>query len=183
MTNNVVVTNSCWGIAYASVHHGRIINNTVPADEWRPTAGNCKPVIQAGHRTHDGSSSNDVVVRNNLSNGYEIYNIDPDMVMDHNICVSINGYCRILSYFEDGKTNWGVFRPGVFGDHNLIDRRGAESQFVNFDRAKFAFDLRLKAGASAIGAGNPAEAPAKDITGAPRGNPVDVGAYRYDPGK
>ena len=183
VTNNVVVTNSCWGIGYASVHHSRIINNTVLSDEWRPTAGNCKPLIQVGDRTHDGSSSNDVVVRNNLSNGYLIYNIDPDMGIDHNICLSINGACRILSYFEDGKTNWGVFRPGVFGDHNLIDRRAAESQFVNFDPAKFVFDLRLKAGSSAIGAGNPAEAPARDITGAPRGNPVDVGAYRYDPGK
>ena len=72
---------------------------------------------------------------------------------------------------------------GRLGDHNLIDRRSAESQFVNFDLAKFVFDLKLKAGASAIGAGNSAEAPAKDITGAARGNPVDVGGYRYDPGK
>jgi hypothetical protein len=32
-------------------------------------------------------------------------------------------------------------------------------------------------------AGNPAEAPATDITGAARGNPVDVGAYSYDPRK
>jgi hypothetical protein len=183
VTNNVVVTSSCWGIDYGSVHHGRIINNTVLSDERRPTNGICKPVVAVGDRTHDGSSSNDVVVRNNLSNGYYIYNIDPDMVLDHNICAGINGACRILSYLEDGKPNWGVFRPGVVGDHNLIDRRSAESQFVNFDLAKFVFDLRLKAGASAIGAGNSAEAPAKDITGAARGNPVDVGAYRYDPGK
>jgi hypothetical protein len=184
VTNNVVVTSSCWGIGYASVHHGRILNNTVLFDEWaRPTAGNCKPLLAVGHKTHDGSSSNDVVIRNNLSNGFLIYNIDPDMVMDHNICAGINGACRILSYFEDGKTNWGVFKPGVYGDHNLIDRRGAESQFVNFDPTKFVFDLRLKSGASAIGAGNPAEAPATDITGAARGNPVDVGAYNYDPRK
>jgi hypothetical protein len=152
VTNNVVVTSSCWGIGYASVHHGRIINNTILFDEWwRPTAGNCKPLVAVGHKTHDGSSSNDVVIRNNLSNGLLIYNIDPDMVMDHNICAGIDGACRILSYFEDGKTNWGVLKPGVYGDHNLIDRRGAESQFVNFDPTKFVFDLRLKSGASAIG--------------------------------
>jgi hypothetical protein len=108
VTNNVVVTSSCWGIDLGSVHHGRIINNTVLSDERRPTNGICKPVVAVGDRTHDGSSSNDVVVRNNLSNGYYIYNIDPDMVLDHNICAGINGACRILSYLEDGKPNWGV---------------------------------------------------------------------------
>src|SRR5277367_1799898 len=34
VTNNVVVTYSCWGIGFASVHGGRIINNTVLSDEW-----------------------------------------------------------------------------------------------------------------------------------------------------
>ncbi len=45
VTNNVVVTSSCWGIAYASVHGGKIINNTVLADGLVPTAGNCKPIV------------------------------------------------------------------------------------------------------------------------------------------
>jgi hypothetical protein len=102
------------------------------------------------------------------------------MVMDHNICATINGTCQIIEW-EHGKPRWGIYKPGVYGDHNLIDRRGTESQFVNFDPAKFAFDVRLRAGASAIGAGNPAEAPATDITGAARGNPIDVGAYRFNP--
>ena len=55
--------------------------------------------------------------------------------------------------------------------------------FVNFDPPKFAFDVGLKPGAPAIGAGNPAGAPATDITGAPRGSPPDIGAYQYRPGK
>jgi Right handed beta helix region len=182
VTNNVVVTSSCWGIGTGSVHHGRIINNTVLSDEARPTAGNCKPLLTLGNRTHDGTSSNDVIVRNNLANGINVWNVDPSVVMDHNICATIKGACIILAY-ENGKPRWGVYKPGMYYDHNLIDRRGAESQFVDFDPARFAFDLRLKAGASAIGAGNPAEAPATDITGAGRGNPVDVGAYAYKPSK
>ena len=75
--------------------------------------------------------------------------------MDHNICLTIGGGCRILTYLADGKPNWGISKPGVYGDHITIDRRGAEGEFVNFDPAKFVFDLRLKSGATAIGAGGP----------------------------
>ena len=182
VTNNVVITTSCWGIAFASVHGGRFMNNTVLADGTLPSNVKCKPSVAVSDKTHNGSSSNDVVIRNNLANGLLIYNPDPDMVMDHNICLAIDDACQIMTWNADRKPNWGVFKPGVYGDHNLIDRRGAESQFVNFDPAKFVFDVRLKAGASAIGAGNPAEAPATDITGATRGNPVDIGAYRFSPG-
>ena len=71
----------------------------------------------------------------------------------------------------------------MHGDHNIIDRRGAAGMFVNFDPAKFVYDLRLRSGALAIGAGNPADAPPVDITGAPRGSRIDIGAYQYSPGK
>jgi hypothetical protein len=50
--------------------------------------------------------------------------------------------------------------------------------FVGFDPAKFVFDLRLRPGAIAIGAGNPEGTPPVDITGARRRSPVDVGAYQ-----
>jgi Right handed beta helix region len=188
VTNNVVLAASCWGIGFGSVHGGRIMNNTVlddqwPADKWPWKAGNCRPDVTIGDKTHDGSSSNDVVVRNNLSNGLSIYNVGPNIVADHNICLAIKGVCSILTYFPDGKPNRGTLKPGVYGDHNIIDRRGPEGEFVNFDPANFVFDLRLKSGATAIGAGNPAEAPAVDITGAARGNPIDIGAYRYSPVK
>ncbi len=182
VTNNVVVTSACWGIALFSVHHGRIFNNTVVWDEWPPQAGKCKPGVAVGDKTHQGASSNDVIIRNNLANGLSIYNVNPDMVMDHNVCVTIEGGCVIMEY-ENGKPRWGIYKPGVYYDHNLIDRKGPDSQFVNFDPAKFVFDLRLKAGASAIGAGSPDGAPAVDITGAARGNPIDAGAYSFRPGK
>jgi hypothetical protein len=183
VTNNVVVTSSCWGFSFGSLHGSRIINNTVLSDTLMRTPGNCKPLISVGDKTHDGSSSSDVIIRNNLSNGLLIYDLDPKMVMDHNICLTIDGACRIVTYLANGKPNWGVTKPGAYRDNNTIERRGAEGEFVNFDPAKLVFDLRLKSGATAIGAGSSAEAPAVDITGAARGNPVDVGAYRYDPSK
>jgi hypothetical protein len=182
VTNNVVLTSSCWGIGFASVHGGRIINNTVVSDESRPQPGDCKPLVAVGDKTHDGSSSNDVVIRNNLSNGLSIYSSGPNMVMDHNICAAIKGKCRILTYVN-GKPQWGTYKPGMYGDHNVIDARGNPVEFVNYDPDKLAYDLRLKAGARAIGTGNPEGAPAVDVTGAARGNPVDIGAYRYNPGK
>jgi hypothetical protein len=53
--------------------------------------------------------------------------------------------------------------------------------FVSFDPAKFVYDLRLRPGAIAIGAGSSIEATSADITGAPRGSSIDVGAYQHGP--
>jgi parallel beta-helix repeat protein len=182
VTNNVVVTSACWGIFFSSVHNGKIINNTVVADGLIPQPGNCKPLVVVGDKTHEGSSSSNNLIRNNIANGLSIDDRDPNMTMDHNICLGINGRCQIVTYVN-GKPKRGVFKPGEYADHNIIDRRGAEGMFVGFDPAKFVYDLRLKSGAIAIGAGNPAEAPPVDITGAPRGSPVDVGAYQHGPDK
>jgi hypothetical protein len=180
VTNNVVVTSACWGIFYASVHKTKIINNTVLADGLLPMPGNCKPAVAVGDKTHEGPSSDDVIVRNNVANSLNIYNVDPKMTMDHNICLGIDGKCMILTYVG-GKPKWGVYKPGEYADHNIIDRRGAEGAFVDFDPAKFIYDLRLKAGAIPIGTGNAAEAPPVDITGTPRGTRIDAGAYHYVP--
>jgi Right handed beta helix region len=178
VTNNVVVTSACWGIFLSSVHGGRIVNNTVVADGLIPQPGNCKPLVVVGGKTHQGSPSNDVIIRNNIANGLNIDNTRPNMTMDHNICLGINGKCQIVTYVN-GKLDWGTVKPGMHGDHNLIDARGASGMFVNFDPAKFVYDLRLRPQAPAIGVGNPAEAPRVDHTGAPRGSRVDVGAYQY----
>ena len=123
-----------------------------------------------------------MIIRNNIASGLSIYDVNPNMTMDHNICVTIDGKCEILRYVG-GKPKWGVNKPGEYADHNIIDRRGASGMFVSFDPAKLVYDLRLKPGAPAIGAGNPADAPPVDITGAPRGSPVDIGAYQHSPGK
>ena len=188
VTNNVVVTSSCWGIFYGSVHGGKVINNTVLDDGTDAGTKNpagkvvCRPAITVGDKTHQGSPSSDVIIRNNIANHLTIYNLGPNMTMDHNICLGINGKCQIVTYV-DGKPDWGTMKPGIYRDRNIIDGRGARSMFVNFDPAKLVFDLRLKPGAPAIGAGNPEGAPPVDITGAPRRSPVDIGAYQLSPGK
>jgi hypothetical protein len=102
--------------------------------------------------------------------------------MDHNICLGTNGRCQIITYVN-GKLDWGTIKPGMHGDHNIIDGLGAGRMFVSFDPAKFVYDLHLRPEARAIGAGNSAEAPPVDITGAPRGSRVDIGAYQRSPGK
>jgi parallel beta-helix repeat protein len=205
VTNNVVVTSACWGIYFSSVHNSKIINNTVVADGLLPMPGNCKPGVVIGDKTHEGPSSSDDIIRNNIANTLAIYDLDPNMTMDHNICLGIDGKCQIVTYLN-GKPNWHVYKPGMYRDRNIIDGRGASGMFVNFnpakfvyvrsggpaieasssaeaplisfDPAKFHYDLRLRPGAPAIGAGNSAEAPPVDITGAPRGRRLDVGAYQ-----
>jgi hypothetical protein len=188
VVNNVVVVSSCWGIGYASVHGGKIINNTVLDDGsnvgTKNPQGNimCRPGIGVGDKTHEGLPSNSVILRNNLATGIGFYNVNADMIMDHNICVAIEGKCHILT-FKNGKADFGVYKPGEYADRNIIDGRGAAGEFVNFDPAKLIFDVRLRPGARAIGAGNPADAPPVDIAGARRGSRVDAGAYQYSPDK
>ena len=108
-----------------------------------------------------------MIIRNNIANDLSIYNLDPNMTMDHNICLGINGKCQIITYVN-GKADWGTVKPGIYRDHNIIDERRRQGMFVGFDPAKFVYDLRLRPRAIAIGAGNPEERPPVDITGAPR---------------
>ena len=46
VTNNIIVTSACWGIAYASIHSSLIANNTVIEDGLIAMPGNCGPVVQ-----------------------------------------------------------------------------------------------------------------------------------------
>jgi Right handed beta helix region len=187
VTNNVIVTSACWGIGYASLHGSKIINNTVIDDGTDAGTKNpagkvvCRPMTVAGDKTHQGPSSSDVIIRNNIVSGLNIYDLNPNMTMDHNICVTINGRCGILM-IVNGKPR-GVYKPSEYAGHNIIERNGAAGMFASFDPAKFLYDLRLRPGAAAIGAGNPAEAPRVDITGAPRGSSIDGGAYQHSPSK
>ena len=80
------------------------------------------------------------------------------------------------------------FEPAKFvyvrsGGRAIEGGSSAEAPPVSFDPANFHYDLRLRPGAAAIGAGNSADAPPVDITGAPRADRVDVGAYQHGPDK
>src|SRR6185312_15532032 len=187
VANNVVVTSACRGIGYASVHGGKIINNTVLDDGSNVGTKNpagkvvCQPWIGVGDATHEGLPSTDAIVRNNIGVAYRMEKGAPIVTMDHNICLATNGKGQFITSVNG---RWKIdTRPGQYGDHNIIERRGAAAMFVDFDPAKFAFDVRLKPDAPAIGFGNPAGAPPADFAGAPRRSRIDAGAYQYAPGK
>ena len=182
----VAATSACWGIGYGSVHGGRIINNTVVDDGTDAGTKNpagqvvCRPNTTVGDKTHQGPSSNDVIVRNNIASGLNIYSTDPTITMDHNVCLQIKGAHMIVTYV--GGKQRGVYKPGM-NMQTTISSSGmyAAGMFAGFDSAKFVYDLRLRPGALAIGAGNSADAPPLDITGAARGSSIDAGAYQHSP--
>jgi hypothetical protein len=177
VSNNVVTTSACWGIFYASLHGGLIINNTVLSDDLVTMPGNCKPAVAVGDKSHEGSSSYNVTLRNNIANAIIFYNIGVNMVMDHNVCSVDGGNC-IISYAVNGAAAYFT-KPGTYGDSNIIDSQGSSGEFVNFNPSQLAYGVQLKAGAQARGAGSSRSAPALDITGATRTLPMDIGGYAY----
>jgi parallel beta-helix repeat protein len=72
---------------------------------------------------------------------------------------------------------YNVPSTGYVQDHNVVSHPAIA--VVKFDVRNHVFDLRLKAGSRAIGAGTTDGAPATDITGAARLPPIDAGAYAY----
>ena len=70
--------------------------------------------------------------------------------------------------------NPGTYNNGV-NVANIIAAGGPATEFVEFDPSTLAYNLELKAGAAAIGAGTPTGAPAVDILGVPRTTPIVPG--------
>jgi hypothetical protein len=147
VTNNVIITSSCWGIFYASRHSSKIIKQ-YGGGRWRRCGhekpsrkGRVSPLDLVGDKTHEGPSSNGVIVRNNIASNLGIYNLNPTMTMDHNIASPLTGNAR-----SSPEARFGVFKPGVYGDHNLTNGRGAGGMFVSFDPAKLVYDVTLKPG-------------------------------------
>ena len=138
MTNNVVVTSACWGIGYASVHGGKIINNTVVddgTDVGRKTQPGKSCVARrspSATRPIEGSPSNDVIIRNNIANGLSIYNVNPNMTMDHNICLTHRREMPDRHLCERQAELGRRTSQAIYGDHNIIDGRGAGGMFVEF---------------------------------------------------
>lgn len=188
ISNNVIITSACQGVAYGSVHGGLIVNNTVLDDGsdvgTKNAAGAimCRPWITVFGKTHEGSPSNDVIVRNNIATSFWIVNTLPGVVADHNLCTRVRGSCTV-SFYKGGQPVQYT-APGAYGDRStvtdlVIDRNGPAGQFVDFDPVNLRFDVRLRSGASAIGFGNLELAPPIDFAGSPRMPPIDAGAYAY----
>ena len=100
--------------------------------------------------------------------------------MDHNVAIipgQLNFYVNgVLQYYR----NAGTYSNGV-NVANIIVAGGPAAEFVEFDPSTLTYNLELKAGAPAIGAGTATGAPTVDILGVPRKIPYDAGAYTYVP--
>ncbi|HEY1928456.1 MAG TPA: right-handed parallel beta-helix repeat-containing protein [Caulobacteraceae bacterium] len=184
IVNNVVVTNTYTGISFSSVHHGLIANNTVVSDEHRTVhnqPGGAKPSVMTGelvwiavgNRTHDGSPSNDVVLRNNIAQTILISSEAGATQADHN--VAYFQWQLRPPYVTRGVTQ---ATPGPVGNRNRVDPRIVKG-FVAFDPKTLTFDLHLREKSPAIGAGNSDRAPPVDANGLKRKQSVDLGAYAY----
>lgn len=186
VSNNIVITSACHGISYASVHGGLIVNNTVLDDNSpdgpKDASGRalmCRPWVMLGPTTHEGSPSNDVVVRNNIANVFNVDNSLPGVVMDHNFCPPDERGCTII-WRANGKPRFDQ-APGVYGDgaavfRNIIDSQGPSATFVHYDPRSYAFDVHLKRGTRAYGGGSPDRAPAANFFGAARRPAPNIGA-------
>jgi hypothetical protein len=164
VTNNVVITSACWGISFSSIHKSLIANNTVVADGLIPTSGGCPPVVSVGDKTHEGSSSSNTVVRNNLASEVTVYNLDTGVEADHNVGMLRKG--PALSWYVNGVPQY-YGNAGTYANGNVIDSGGPTSEFVDFDPSRLTYNVMLKYGAQAICAGT-AGPPTVDILGVTR---------------
>ena len=177
VTNNVVITTACWGIAFSSIHNGVIANNTVVADGRIAAPGCVGANVSVGDKTHAGASSNNTVVRNNLTSQLEITTPASSVTADHNVII-LGSVSPELIWYVNGVAQF-IGKPGTYMNGNIIDSGGTKSEFVNFNPSTLTYNLMLKAGAPAIGAGTATGAPTVDILGAGRAAPYTAGAYAY----
>lgn len=178
VTNNVVITSSCWGIGFSSIHNGLIANNTVVDDDLFPVPGCAGVGVTVGDKTHEGASSSDTIVRNNLADIINVDNLDSGVEADHNVAMCCSG--PNLVWYVNGTVQY-YSKPGSYANNNLIDSGGSASEFVNFNPSTLTYNVMLKSGALAIGAGTATGAPIVDILGLPRTPPYTAGAYSYQP--
>jgi hypothetical protein len=167
-SNNVVVTSACWGIAFYSIHDSLIVNNTVVEDGLIAMPG-CTAALSIGDKSHEGPSSSNTVLRNNLASQLIIYNLDGGVEADHNVIMK-GGMEPLIAWYAGAVIQY-LGAPGIYATNNIIDSGGAQSEFVNFNPASLTYTLLLKAGADAIGSRTATGAPAVDILGAARTSP------------
>ena len=117
-------------------------------DSFR-TLSICQPSIDVGDKTANGSSSDDVSVRNNLANALSVYNLDAGVTADHNVGMATSG--AVFAWYVSGVAKW-YGSAGTYGNANIIAAGGPTAEFVNFDPPNMTYNVMLKAGAPAIGA-------------------------------
>ena len=157
VTNNVVMTSACHGITFQSIHNSLIANNTVVEDGLVSTPG-CVAAINVGGATHEGSLSSNTAVRNNLTSQLNVDTRNSGVVPDHNVAMCCAG--PEISWYVNGVIQYNS-KVGTYTNGNIIDAGGAKAEFVNFNPATLTYNVLLKSGAQAIGAGTAAGAPTR----------------------
>jgi Right handed beta helix region len=176
VTNNVIVTGSCYAIGLASLHNSLVANNTGLEDGLVVLPG-CTASINIGGQTHEGPPTSNTRVTNNLAEHYFINDQNqPTLTFDHNVA--------LYSYqpFVHWNGGWTYSYPAgtdANGNKAFATTVPKPSQFLAWNPNALSFNLMLKAGAVAIGAGTATGAPTLDILGATRAAPFTAGAYAY----
>jgi hypothetical protein len=174
VTNNVVITSACHGITFGSIHNSLIADNTVVEDGRVATPG-CVAAINVGGATHQGSLSSYTAVRNNLTSRLNVDTRNIGVGADHNVAMCCAG--PEISWYVNGVIQYNS-KVGAYPNGNIIDAGGTKAEFVNFNPAALTYNVLLKSGAQAIGAGTAAGA-SVDILGVKRTAPYTAGAYAY----
>jgi hypothetical protein len=174
VTNNVVVTHACSGIAFTSIHNSLVANNTVVEDGLVSVPA-CTANVYVGGGGASGPLSTSTIVRNNLTTQLDVDTRDVGVTADHNVALCCKG--PEISWYINGVIQY-LSQPGTYGNGNIIEKEGTKGEFVNFNPAALTYTIMLKSGATAIGAGI-AGVPTVDIVGVTRAVPYTAGAYSY----
>jgi hypothetical protein len=179
VTNNVIVTSSCYAIALSSIHDSLIANNTGLEDGLVASPG-CSASIGGGGATHEGSPSTNARFANNLADHYTIGGLlDVNVTYDHNVALDVYS-TQSFTHVAGGK--WVFGEPaGTDANRNVSvgPAKPYASQFLAWNPAALSFTVMLKSGSVAIGPGTATGAPTVDILGVARAAPYTVGAYSY----
>jgi Right handed beta helix region len=177
VTNNVIVTSSCYTIGLASLHDSLIANNTGLEDGLVASPG-CTATISIGGATHEGADSSNVRITNNLAEHFFIEDDGaPTVTFDHN--VALNSYQPFVHWNGAAWTYRYPAGTDAKGNKAFATAVSYASQFLAWNPAALSFNLMLKAASVAIGAATPTGAPTLDIFGATRAAPYTAGAYSY----
>jgi hypothetical protein len=198
ITNNVIVTSSCYSIAVSSIHDSLIANNTGIEDGLVASPG-CEAAIGGGGSTHEGPPSTNSRFTNNIAPFYTIGGLqDVNVTYDHNIAIEPNGQGIVHVEMKPNKS--GVLVPTwVFGINVGTDQFGnvnshttsPAQEFLQFSPTTGNYNAMLKWTAQSlrigaaptgempqrVGAAPTGEMPTTDILGVTRTAPYAAGAY------
>jgi hypothetical protein len=189
ITNNVIISSSCYSIAVSSIHDSLIANNTGLDDGLVPTPG-CAMALGGGGPSHQGGFSTDSRFVNNIAPGGLVGGPnDVNVTYDHNVAIGN------FTTNPAGGQGWQHYNPGpngtpvfgspvgedAFGNWNIHPAVNPATVFTAFSPTTGDYNAKPLAGNPAIGVGAAptGEMPTKDIRGVARTAPYAAGAYGY----